>query len=52
MSQGRVRSAKSKVRNLDTTVQKLVTREPGDPAPDQWQQRVLIRIGKVRIRSR
>ena len=33
-------------------VQKLVTREPGDPTPDQWQQIVLVRIGKVRSRSR
>ena len=33
-------------------VQKLVAREPGDPTPDQWQQRVLVRIGKVRSRSR
>ena len=33
-------------------VQTLVAREPGDPTPDQWQQRVLVRIGKARSRSR
>jgi hypothetical protein len=33
-------------------VQTLVTREPGDPTPDQWQQRVLVRIGKARSCSR
>jgi len=33
-------------------VHKLVAREPGDPTPDQWQQRVLVRIGKARSRSR
>lgn len=33
-------------------VQTLVAREPGDPTPDQWQQRALVRIGKARSRSR
>ena len=33
-------------------VQTLVAREPGDPTPDQWQQRILVRIGKARSRSR
>ena len=33
-------------------VQKLITREPGDLTPDQWQQRALVRIGKARSRSR
>ena len=33
-------------------VWKLVVREPGDPTSDQAQQIALVRIGKVRSRSR
>jgi hypothetical protein len=33
-------------------VWKLVAREPGDPTSDQPRQRVLVRIGKARSRSR